>query len=184
MRQTGDRVEVFFNRWGNVRRAILPLIFVLGGIFIVVASALSAPDDPRRNFGLGFMTIFFFGLCAALPLSRLLRRTPVLILDSKGLTDRTYRKEWFIPWEDVGAVYTMNMVIHSTVMIQPLDQAKYRQRLSPTMQKMTGKNPYSRPIADTEYKTGELAEMIKGMWQRYRSPDLPGAPPVFADYRR
>jgi hypothetical protein len=184
VRQNGDRLEIYFHRWKNARRAIIPLIFVALGIFILVASALSASDDPRRNFGLGFITTFFFGLCAALPLSRLLRRTPMLILDSKGLTVRTTKKEWFIPWEDVGAVYTMNVVVHSMVMVQPLDQEKYRKLQPAWSQKISGSQPYSRPIGDTEYKTNELAEMIKGFWLKYRSPESPDAPPVLAEYQR
>src|SRR2546422_998397 len=97
------------------------------------ASAALVLAQPYGYFGLavGVLALGFFGPLTVSLLFRAARRSPVLILDPDGFTDRaTLTAAGFVRWEDVHSVGEQPFAGRVFVTVTVADRAAFRRRLS------------------------------------------------------
>jgi hypothetical protein len=111
---------------------IVSIGFVAGGVFIV---GHSASDEAW----IGWMNIVFFG--AGIPLFswQILDARPRLVIDDRGVFDRTLGVG-VIPWSEITGAYVKSISGNDFICLELRDATPWLQRLSPTKRAIVSAN--------------------------------------------
>jgi hypothetical protein len=121
----GERIVVSTPAGQRWRLAVI-------GVIMTGASAALVLAQPYGYLGLavGVLGLVFFGPLTVSLLLRAARRTPVLILDADGFTDRaTLAAAGFVRWEDVHSIGEQPFAGRAFVTVTVADRAAFRRRL-------------------------------------------------------
>ena len=105
--------------------------FVACGVFLLLAN----PSEGPKVWG----GIIFFGGGALVALWQLLDARPRLIVDEKGIYDRTLGVG-LIRWDDIKGAYTRSLQDNDFICLILFDSGEYVGRLSPLRRSMTRLN--------------------------------------------
>ncbi len=108
------------------------LRLTISSLLLSAASAAIIVTQPDGIFGLvvGIIALAFFGPIALVMLVRVLRRSPVLLLDQAGLTDRAgILSAGFVPWSEVRHIAKHTLRAQQYVAITVSDPAGLLRRL-------------------------------------------------------
>jgi hypothetical protein len=143
------------------------LLFVIGGIFII------SSGKGSKSTLVGILGIVFFGFGFFVLLRQGLDRRPRIIIDEKGVTDRTLGVGR-IDWEDIDAVQLTSVFSNNFVVLQLNNNEKYLKNLSNTSRKLTkvnkdlGFGALNLNLSSLDMKPKKIYEII-----RNRIPDKP-----------
>ena len=118
-----DKIEIKFSRTKLIFLALLALIFVVGGIFI-----LSVAKDLRGKV-IGWTSIIFFGFGLIVFLKQIMNTKPRIILDDEGIEDKSLDIGKIL-WDDIEAAYPNNIVSNKFISLKIKDVEKYLQKTS------------------------------------------------------
>jgi hypothetical protein len=116
--------------WKAILILFISAAFVAGGIFTILRS-----NDLFLNI-IGIIGIVFFGVGFFVLLYHVSDRRPRIIIDEKGITDRTLGIGR-IDWEDIESVDLASVSSTKFVVLYLKDTGKYLKRLSNTSRKIT-----------------------------------------------
>ncbi|RPD47704.1 hypothetical protein DNI29_09670 [Hymenobacter sediminis] len=148
---------IYYN--SRKRHALLTLgalAFVAMGVFMIVT---------KGNWGLGLITIVFFGTGAAVGAWQFLDTRPRLRITDEGILDRTLGVG-LIPWTDITDAYVRSINQENFVCLQVRDEQAYLSRLSPLKRKLAGANaalgftPLSINLSGVDLNPEQLLEYI------------------------
>ncbi len=111
--------------------------FVLTGLFLLSLDARVIASAPRFNnpdfmYTIGAAAVGFFGPCSVFVIKKLFSKTPGLILNEKGITDRSSGvAAGFIPWTDVLDIREYRVNRQKFVAVYVKDPQKYVKRGNP-----------------------------------------------------
>jgi len=127
--------EVVINTsaWKSILFLAGCLIFVIGGIFIIFYGKGS------NSTPVGILSIVFFGFGFFVLLRQGLDRRPRIVIDEKGVTDRTLGVGR-IDWEDIETVQLTSVFTNNFVVLKLKNNEKYLQKLSNISKKLTKVN--------------------------------------------
>jgi hypothetical protein len=111
---------------------IIAIGFVLAGAFIVAF-------DTTGEAWLGWLSIVFFGAGIPLFLWQLLDARPRLIIDEKGVFDRTLGVG-VIPWPEITGAYLRSIKSADFICLELRNPAPWLERLSPIKRAMASAN--------------------------------------------
>jgi hypothetical protein len=138
------------------RHLISALCFVAAGVFILVMG-----EEPLT----GWWSIVFFGGCALVFARELADARPRIIIDERGITDRTLNMG-VIEWSDIRSATVRRMLGNAFICLELRSPAKYTGRLSPTMQRIVklnrhlGYSEVSLNLSATDSNPEQLVELI------------------------
>lgn len=120
------------------RRKLLVLLlgslaFVASGVFILVTGRGVGPTLT------GLAGIAFFGMCAVVAIVQLFDARPRLVIDERGVLDRTL-KVGIIAWADILDAEAMRVSNQPFIARKLRDPAKHVERLGPMHQRFTTSN--------------------------------------------
>jgi len=115
------------------------ILFLIGGsiAFVILGSWFLTMDiqtienqrkfnSPEIVYGVGIVTMIFFGLCGLIGIKKLLSKSPGLILNSDGVVDCSSGiSHGMIPWAEVVAVSEYKVQRQKFVSIHVKDPEKY-----------------------------------------------------------
>ncbi|TGE06581.1 STM3941 family protein [Hymenobacter fodinae] len=148
---------IYYN--SRKRHALLTLgalAFVAMGVFMIVT---------KGNWGLGLITIVFFGAGAAVGAWQFLDTRPRLRITDEGILDRTLGVG-LIPWTDITDAYVRSINQENFVCLHVRDEQAYLSRLSPLKRKLAGANaalgftPLSINLSGVDLNPEQLLEYI------------------------
>lgn len=150
--------QIVFKRshWKIVLLLIVSLTFVAAGAFLVARS----PDK-----WVGWMSITFFGGCAAVFVWQLLDSRPRLIIDDRGIFDRTLGVG-VIPWSEIVDAFPRTIAscrFVCLVLRQPeeyLSRLPRRRRPFASLNRELGFTDFSINLIDIGVDPAELCELI------------------------
>lgn len=101
-----NRVEVSISKRKVALLALGGIAFVALGIWLFAEANAQTRRPPLYVKSGAIVTILFFGMCTVLALRKLFDRTPGLLLDGKGITDRLTRNfrgasDGQVMWADI-----------------------------------------------------------------------------------
>jgi len=109
-------------------------IRLLGSLAFVALGALMLRHDDAPAV-VAWSSIVFFGGCALVTGREVLDRRPRIVVDDRGVLDRTLRVG-VIEWPDIEGLYLQG----DFVCLELRDPAKYTSRLSPLFRRLAGLN--------------------------------------------
>lgn len=107
------------------------LAFVGGGAWFLSLDAEFIKSQgmlrsPTLIYGLGVVSIAFFGLCGLVGIRKLLDRSPGLIVNSEGLVDNSSGvSAGFIPWSEVVGIEEFEVQKQKLIYLQVSNPNKY-----------------------------------------------------------
>ncbi|QNH63488.1 STM3941 family protein [Hymenobacter sediminicola] len=110
--------------------ALAGLAFVAMGVFMIVTEG---------KWGLGLVTIAFFGACAAVGAWQFFDTRPRLQISDEGILDRTLGVG-LIPWADITGAYVQSINQEFFICLQVRDEQAYSSRLSPLKRRLASAN--------------------------------------------
>ncbi|HYG11437.1 MAG TPA: STM3941 family protein [Pyrinomonadaceae bacterium] len=176
------------------KRKLVPLllgasVFVGAGIWMVflddvsIQSRRNAPD-PIYVYGLGLVTIIFFGIFGLYALRKLFDRKPALIFNSSGIVDNASSvSAGLIPWSEVAGAEIVEIQKQKLLIIIVRDPQEYiargsslKQTLNKANYKMVG-SPISISANTLKINFSELVSLFDRYQRKY------GVAPEDADMR-
>lgn len=148
---------IYYN--SRKRHALLTLAglaFVAMGIFMIVT---------KGNWGLGLITIVFFGACAGVGAWQFFDTRPRLQITDGGILDRTLGVG-LIPWPDIADAYVRSINRENFICLVLHNEEDYMGRLSPLKRKLAGANaalgftPLSINLSGVDLSAEQLLEYI------------------------
>ncbi|UOR07551.1 hypothetical protein MUN82_10740 [Hymenobacter aerilatus] len=148
---------IYYN--SRKRHALLTLgglAFVAMGIFMIVT---------KGNWGMGLITIVFFGACAAVGGWQFFDTRPRLQITDEGILDRTLGVG-IILWTDITGAYVQSVNRENFVCLYVRDEQAYVSRLPPLKRKLAGANaalgftPLSINLSGVDLNPEQLLEYI------------------------
>ncbi|SNC59722.1 hypothetical protein SAMN06265337_0110 [Hymenobacter gelipurpurascens] len=148
---------IYYN--SRKRHALLTLgglAFVAMGVFMIVT---------KGNWGLGLITIAFFGTGAAIGAKQFFDTRPRLQITDEGILDRTLGAG-LILWTDITDAYVRSINHEYFICLQLRDEQAYLSRLSPLKRKLAGANealgftPLSINLSGVDLNPEQLLEYI------------------------
>ncbi len=139
--------------------ALAGACFVAGGVFLL------AVDKSPEGTLVGWMSIVFFGGCTLVFLWQLFDTRPRLIIDDRGVWDRTL-KVGVVEWHDISDAYVKHIQGNPFVCIALRDPTKYTRRLSPLLRRMASLNralgftELSLNLTGTDLDAEQIRELI------------------------
>lgn len=86
-------------------------------------------NEPAYAYGLGLLSILFFGFCGVVAVRKLFDKKPGLVLNSSGLVDNASgASAGPIPWSDVAGYEVIEIQGQKMLVIQVRDPRKYIDR--------------------------------------------------------
>jgi hypothetical protein len=117
-------------------RGIFPLVisiaFVAAGVFVLLTGRPGSTS-------VGWMTILFFGGCAAVLVRQLLDARPRIVLNDEGILDRTL-KVGVIRWEDILGAEVATISGQNFLALRLRDESRYTSRLGPVYKRLLEMN--------------------------------------------
>jgi hypothetical protein len=176
------------------KRKLVPLllgasVFVGAGIWMLshddasIQSRRDAPD-PLFVYGLGLVTIIFFGICGLYALKKLFDKKPALIFNSSGIYDNASSvSAGLIPWSEVEGAEIVEIQKQKLLIIRVRDPQEYiargnslKQTLNKANYKMVG-SPISISANTLKIDFSELVSLFDRYQRKY------GVAPEDADLR-
>lgn len=148
---------IYYN--SRKRHAMLTLgglAFVAMGVYMIVT---------KGNWGLGLVTIFFFGTGVIVGARQFFDTRPRLQLTDEGILDRTLGVG-LIPWTAITDAYVRSINQESFICLQLRDEQAYTSRLSPLKRRLAGANaalgftPLSINLSGVDLNPEQLLEYI------------------------
>ena len=143
--------------------------FVLGGVFILLSG------DGSSLF-VGLSSIAFFGGCALVATKQLLDARPRLVIDDRGVLDRTL-KVGVIAWNDILDAQVATLRRQSFVALRLRNEASYTDRLSPILRRLTelnrqfpGFTTLNISVSTLDVEPQQLASLIAQEAESRRTP--------------
>jgi len=96
-------IKLYASPWKAARLFLLTVPFIAGGIWIV-----RMEESDALDLFMGWFSVCFFGLGVVASLIKLLDRRPQMILNEKGVWDRS-TKQGLIQWEVIQEAYPINV---------------------------------------------------------------------------
>ena len=130
------------------------LVFVIGGMLM-----LGEVDAPRI---VAWSSIIFFGGCALVAVREMVDRRPRIVVDDRGILDRTLRVG-VIEWRDIVHLQLWG----DFVCLELRDPAKYTSRLSPLFRRLAALNraidfpELSLNLIGTRVDRGRFTELLQ-----------------------
>jgi hypothetical protein len=112
------------------------LLLVVALCFVAAGVLMIASGDALL---VGWMSVAFFGACAVVFVWQLLDRRPRIVIDDRGILDRTLRVG-VIEWGDVEGAYLRRIQGNPFLCLELRDPEKYTARLSPTLRRVVALN--------------------------------------------
>jgi hypothetical protein len=143
--------------WLHILLIIACLAFVAAGILIIKLM-------PGKQL-VGWLAIIFFGGGALLPLWLIADRRPRLIIDEKGIYDRTLHIDK-IPWNEIEGAYKKSVGNQDFICLKLRDSQKYLPNLSGFLKEQLEKNlelgfqPINLNLTGIHGKTDQILELI------------------------
>lgn len=161
------------------------LAFVVAGILVLLAQA---PEESPRTLAIlgAWLCIIVFGGGALVFVSRLMDPRPRVVVDSRGILDRTLGVG-LIPWSDIKAAYRSSIGSQDAILLELRDPETYLARLSPSRRAMRalaaekdvlGFTPLSVNLSWVDANSQEVLKLIlKRINETQRPPMEKGASP-------
>lgn len=152
------------------------MLLALGGalLFVVGGSVIVRGGNRPLDVVAGWSAIVFFGACAVYALMRLLKPTPALVINAKGIHDNASALGvGFLAWDDIAEMrpYMFRNQTFLGIMPKDLDGLLARQpawrRLAIQFNLMTGGPAVSIPQVILPMTVAELLRTIN---RRFRRP--------------
>ena len=105
------------------------IFLTLGSLGFVVAGVLILIEAKGGGVLIGWMSTIFFGSCALVGFRMLFDTRPRLIIDRRGIYDRTIGVGR-IPWSDINNAYLKSIRTNDFVCLELRNQNAYLQKLS------------------------------------------------------
>jgi hypothetical protein len=150
-----DRVILKSSRWHILLLLMLSLAFVVAGAFIVW----------RENALAGWTAIVFFGACAIVGIWQFIDGRPRLVIDQKGIWDRSLGIGT-IAWADIDGAYVMSVAGNDFICLELREPERFVPRLSPVRRALSSANralgatDFTLNLTGLEAETGEVFELI------------------------
>ncbi|WP_152670134.1 STM3941 family protein [Lysobacter capsici] len=122
---------------GNSRG--LYLLMLIGALAFVVAGVFIVRQEPGANALVGWSSILFFGGCALVFVRQLLDSRPRIVLDQRGVFDRTLGIG-VIPWRDIVGAELKSMQRNHFICLELRNPEHWIGKLSPTQRKLVALN--------------------------------------------
>ncbi|WP_345841374.1 STM3941 family protein [Shewanella algae] len=107
------------------------IVFVLLGLWFLSMDAQAIESQKRFNnpvliYGIGIVSVVFFGLCGLVGIKKLFDSSPGLVISSKGILDNSSgMSAGVIPWKDVAGVGEYQVKKQRFISILLKDPEKY-----------------------------------------------------------
>lgn len=107
------------------------VVFVLLGVWFLSLDAQTIESQRKFNsptlvYGIGVVSIVFFGLCGLVGIKKFFDNSPGLIISSKGIQDNSSGvSAGLIPWEEVVGIGEYQIQKQKFISIQVKDPEKY-----------------------------------------------------------
>jgi len=160
---------------------LLSIIFIALGVWFLFLDVQSIEGSRRFNspaliYGIGIITIVFFGLCALVGVKKLFDKSPGIILSSEGILDNSSGvSAGIIPWSDVVDIGQYQIHKQKFVLIHVRDPEKYantgnalKRMANRANMKMCG-TPINISANSLKIGYGELVKIIQKYYQNSRS---------------
>ncbi|RSK31759.1 STM3941 family protein [Hymenobacter metallilatus] len=122
---------IFHNsRWRYALLTLGGLVFVAMGVFMIVTEG---------KWGLGLVSIAFFGMCAVVGVWQFFDTRPRLQLSDAGILDRTLGVG-LIPWTDIANAYVRGINHEYFICLQLYNEEAYVRRLPPLKRRLASAN--------------------------------------------
>lgn len=144
------------SRWQALLLFAGSCAFVAGGVFMLLHKGHSL---------MGWAGVVFFGGCALIACWMLIDTRPRLVIDRRGIWDRTLGVG-FIPWEDVQGAYLQSISGNDFICLELHDPNRYRSRLSRVRRAMSSANEalgfsdFSINLCGIAARTEEVFELV------------------------
>jgi hypothetical protein len=151
-----ERLVVQSARAHWVPTLIASLSFVVAGAFILVMG-----DQTL----VGWMGIIFFGGCAIAAALQINDRRPRLVIDDRGVLDRTL-KIGVIQWHDISGAFVTRHLGYAFLCLELRDPAKYTGQLSTitrrlsTVNRSLGFTDFCLNLGDTDLDADRVRELV------------------------
>jgi hypothetical protein len=173
-------VAVDTSRTIEIEKSPVKLIFAVIGclMFVALGGAIAfgyIPTDPRAHVRwIGWFCLAFFGLCAAVALWRLTRKSgPLVTIAPQGIRDTRVSAD-FIPWRAIRNVTTWQMR-QTKVVVLAVDPAVERglsltraARWTRRANAAVGADGLCVAALDLKVSHAALIEAVMSYWQTYR----------------
>ena len=127
-----DPIVIGTSRTRWIFLLVVALCFVAAGVFMLLSGG-----EPL----VGWTGILFFGGCALVFVRQLLDERPRIVIDDRGILDRTLRVG-VVEWADIQGVYGNSINGNAFLCLDLSDPAKYTGRLSPMMRRVVALNTH------------------------------------------
>jgi hypothetical protein len=163
---------IYYNsRKRHALLALASLAFVATGVFMIVTEG---------KWGLGLITIVFFGAGAAVGAWQFFDTRPRLQITDEGILDRTLGIG-LIPWADITDAYVRSINRESFICLEVRDEQAYLDRLPPLKRKLANANaalgftPISVNLSGVDLNPEQLLEYIlkQSAAAQLQHPELP-----------
>ncbi|MCA8831087.1 STM3941 family protein [Hymenobacter pini] len=118
------------SRWRYALLTLGGLVFVAMGVFMIVTEG---------KWGLGLISIAFFGTGVLVGIRQLLDSRPRLQITDEGILDRTLGVG-LIPWVDIDDAYVHSINQENFICLVLHNEEEYLQRLPPLKRKLASAN--------------------------------------------
>lgn len=172
MTESGERIEIYYNRGKALGGVIFSIVFIAGGLFAALKG------ETWKPILCGWAAVIAGPLLLVFMLKRM-RKVPILVLDERGVTDLSRKTEFFIPWTGLKDVRLKTVGKATMLTLVPADLEAYKGTVSPAAQKMGGLNVEGPTFIDMEIPSEQLEQLIR----RKQAKHAP-SPPVMANYPR
>lgn len=112
-------------------------LLLVPSVAFVAMGAVLVTRTPHAV--VGWLNLGFFGLCTVVFLWQIVDRRPRLVIDERGVFDRTLGVG-IIPWSEIVAVEARAILDRPFVMLTLRDPALFTRRLSPLRRSLTRGN--------------------------------------------
>lgn len=139
---------------------LMSLAFVLGGALIV--------RGRDSDAWVGWLCMVFFGSCAMIFVWQLIDSRPRLVIDDKGVMDRTLGLG-VIPWSEMEGAYLKSIHGQDFVCLELRNTDRWLERLSPLKRKLTSANvalgfaPINLNLSGVSADAGQVLQLILKM---------------------
>lgn len=152
----------------------------LAALFVAIGCFMIAGDEVFPRI-IGFLCVFFFGICFLYLAYRTMKRQPSLLIDDEGVTDNSsYIGGGRLTWQDIRAVRLYDYMGQRMIGLELHDpQALYdRQsgfkRLLLKANKGLVKPQVNIPQAGLALPIEQVYDLLLGRWLQVAEAELPG----------
>jgi hypothetical protein len=151
-----QKIEIPISKTKLIKILIAAIAFVALGIWMVVRKpTINNPlfGNPIVVFGIGIISILFFGLSGFMIFKKLKDTKPGLLIDERGVTDNASGvSAGHIPWADITAIKTAQVFTQKFILIIVKNPEDYIARQTSALKRQTMRmnfKTYGSPICIT-----------------------------------